>query len=156
MPLQPLPSVTLTVIGNDPNCAVVPLSRPDALSVYPVGSVPLFRVKVAPPTAPVCVNCWLKAVFTVPDAVAGFVTVMVWQAMAIEYVAAVPVQPFASVAFTVIGNEPVSVGVPGRTPAADSVRPAGSVPVLRLNAIAPMPPACVTVLLNVAETVPAP
>ena len=39
-----------------------------------------------------------------------------------------PVQLLASVAVTVIGNEPVCVGVPERTPFAASVRPAGSVP----------------------------
>ena len=38
-----------------------------------------------------------------------------------------PVQPLASVTVTVIGNVPVCVGVPERTPPVDSVRPAGSV-----------------------------
>ena len=47
-----------------------------------------------------------------------------------------PVQPFASVTVTVIGNEPVCVGVPERTPAAESVRPAGSVLAGRENVAA--------------------
>ena len=89
----------------------------------------------------VCVN----GADTVPVVVAGLVTVMVWQVMVRLYVGPVPVQPFASVTFTVIGNEPVWVGVPDRTPAADSVRPAGNVPLARLNEVAPMAFDCVKV-----------
>ncbi len=37
-------------------------------------------------------------------------------------------KPFVSVAVTVKEKVPVAVGVPERTPAAESVRPAGSVP----------------------------
>ena len=70
---------------------------------------------------------WLKAALTVPVFVAGLVTVMVWQPMTSVYVAPLPVQPLASVAVTTIGNEPLCVGVPERTPAVDSVRPVGSV-----------------------------
>src|SRR5258706_1720874 len=45
-----------------------------------------------------------------------------------------PKQPLASVALMVIGNDPVCVGVPERTPVAGlSVRPAGSVPLLSEN-----------------------
>ena len=81
---------------------------------------------------------WLNATLTVPVFVAGLVTVMTWQAMVSVYVALMPKQPFASVALTVIGNDPVCVGVPERTPAAESVRPAGSVPLLSVNVTAPM------------------
>ena len=81
MPVQPLPSVTLTVIGNEPVCVVEPLSSPAAESVKPVGSVPVLSENVAPPTALVCVNCWLNAALTVPLVVDGLVTVMVWQLM---------------------------------------------------------------------------
>ena len=48
-----------------------------------------------------------------------------------------PKQPFASVALTVIGNEPVCVGVPERTPPLDSVRPVGSTPLLSVNVTVP-------------------
>src|SRR4051794_41741352 len=58
---------------------------------------------------------------------------MTWQLMVRVYVAPTPKQPFASVALTVIGNEPVCVGVPERTPAADSPSPAGSEPLLIVN-----------------------
>ena len=81
---------------------------------------------------------WLKGMLTVPVVVAGLVTVITWQAMVSVYVALTPEQPFASVALTVIGNEPVCVGVPERTPAAESVRPVGSVPLLSVNVTAPM------------------
>ena len=76
--------------------------------------------------APVCVNVSLKATPAVPLFTAGFVTVMAWQAMTSVYVGALPKQPFVSVALTTIGNEPVCVGVPERTPPVDSDNPAGS------------------------------
>ena len=97
MPVQPLPSVTVTVIGNEPVCVGVPESVPLAASVRPAGSV-LAVVNVAPPMAPVCVNVWLNAVPAVPVVVAGLVTVMVWQPMVSVYVAPMPEQPLASVA----------------------------------------------------------
>ena len=62
-----------------------------------------------------------------PVVVAGLVTVMAWQLMTSVYVAPLPKQPFASVALTTIGNDPVCVGVPERTPPLDSDRPTGSV-----------------------------
>jgi hypothetical protein len=49
------------------------------------------------------------------------------------------VQPFASVAVTVIGKEPVFVGVPDNRPPGERVKPAGNVPV-SLNVMAPTPP----------------
>ena len=61
MPVQPLPSVTLTVIGNVPVCVGVPESVPFAASVRPAGSVPLASVNVVAPMAPLCVNVWLNA-----------------------------------------------------------------------------------------------
>src|SRR5947209_2595983 len=77
--------------------------------------------------APDWVNCSLNSELTVPVEFAGFVTVMVWQPMTSVYVAPLPEQPFASVAVTTIGNDPVCVGVPERTPPVESVRPVGSV-----------------------------
>ena len=47
--------------------------------------------------------------------------------------------PLTSVAFTVIGKEPVSVGVPESTPVADKLIPAGSVPV-KLQVMGACPP----------------
>src|SRR4051794_12710520 len=92
----------------------------------PEGSV-LDVENVAVPMAPLCVKVALKIASTVPVSFAGFVTVMVWQEMTSVYVAPVPVQPLLSVTVTTIGKLPVCVGVPERTPAAESVRPVGSV-----------------------------
>ena len=65
-----------------------------------------------------------------------------------------PVQPFASVAFTVIGKLPVWVEFPERMPVElSSVIPAGSVPV-SLQVIVPLPPEAVKVSLKAALAVP--
>ncbi len=76
--MQPLLSVAVTVIGNEPVCVGVPESVPFVASVRPAGSV-LEVVNVAVPIAPVWVNVWLNAEFAVPVVVAGFVTLIVWQ-----------------------------------------------------------------------------
>src|SRR5258708_31428543 len=81
VPVQPLPSVTVTTMGNEPDCVGVPARRPAVESVSPVGSVEAV-VNVAPPIAPVCEKAWLNCEPTVPELVTGFVTVMVWQLMA--------------------------------------------------------------------------
>src|SRR3954468_1675350 len=126
LPEQPFPSTTWTTIGNDPVCVGVPERTPAVESASPAGSV-LAVVKVNVPTVLPAVKAWLKAAFTVPVVVAGLVTVMVWQPMVSVYVDPEPLQPLASVAVPTIGNEPVCVGVPERTPPEDSVSPAGSV-----------------------------
>src|SRR5207302_8226243 len=64
------------------------------------------------------------------------------------YVGPMPLQPFESVALTVIGKLPVCVGVPERTPFEASVRPAGNVPPASENVVVPTPPLCVKVWLN--------
>ena len=152
MPVQPLPSVTVTVIGNEPPCVGVPERTPFAARLKPVGNGPAV-VNVAPPTAPVCVNVALKGAPAAPVVVAGFVTVMVWQAMTSVYVVPVPVQPFASVAVTTIGNEPFALGIPASVPFVASERPAGS-ELAVVNVMVPMPPVCVNCWLNAAFTVP--
>ena len=65
----------------------------------------------------------------------------------------VPIQPLESVALTVMANVPVCVGVPARTPAVESVMPAGSVLAV-VKFVVPMPPDCVNVALNAAFAVP--
>src|SRR5207248_571263 len=91
--------------------------------------------------------------FTVPVLVAGLLTVMVWQLMVRLYVAPLPKQPFASVALTTMGNVPVTVGVPERTPPAESVRPAGSVLAVE-KVTAPTVFDAVKLWLNVVFAVP--
>src|SRR5207302_2310213 len=78
---------------------------------------------------------------------------MVWQPMVSVYVAPLPEQPLASTACTTIGNAPVCVGVPDRTPAADSVRPVGSVLTV-VNVTAPMLFVVVKLWLKTTLTVP--
>src|SRR3954447_17695247 len=153
-PVQPWPSSTLTVIGKLPDCVGVPESTPPAENVRPAGRTPLLSENVAPPMAPLCEKIWLKAAFTVPVVVAGFVTVTTWQLMMRLYVGPTPVQPPASVTLTVIGNVPLPVGVPERTPAAESVRPGGSVPVLSAKLTGVVPPVCANVWLNALPAVP--
>ena len=83
MPVQPLPSVTVTAIGKVPSCVGVPLKTPAVDKASPLGRV-LAVVKVAPPIEPVSVKVSLKAVPAVPVALTGLVTVMVWQAITNE------------------------------------------------------------------------
>ena len=70
------------------------------------------------------------------------------------YVAPVPLQPFASVAVTVIGKLPTTVGVPDSVPFEASVRPDGSVPLASAKVVAPMPLPAVKVWLNALPAVP--
>src|SRR6266550_5882098 len=126
VPVQLFESVTVTSIGNDPFTVGAPESTPAVESVRPAGSV-LAVVNVAVPCAPVCVKVWLNGASTVPVFTPGFVTLIVWQLIVSVYVAPVPKQPFVSVALTVIGNAPLTVGVPERTPLEESsVMPFGS------------------------------
>src|SRR5262245_51400658 len=81
VPVQPLPSVTVTAIGNEPPCVGVPVRTPAVVSETPVGSVEAV-VNVAPPIAPDCVKVKLAAGSGVPAGEPfelGVVTVMVWQ-----------------------------------------------------------------------------
>src|SRR5436305_324480 len=95
-----------------------------------------------------------KTTLTVPLFVTGLLTVMIWQAMVSVYVGLFAEQPLASTTWTVIGKVPVCVGVPERTPAADSVRPVGSVPLLSVNVFAPIAAGAVKLWLNAMFTVP--
>src|SRR5258708_28687627 len=78
VPVQPLLSVAVTTMPNEPFCVGVPESTPAVDRVRPAGSV-LAVVKVTVPTVLPAVKVWLKAVFTVPVVVAGVVTAMAWQ-----------------------------------------------------------------------------
>src|SRR3954447_1237654 len=102
----------------------------------------------------VVVKLWLNTTLTVPLFVAGLLTVITWQPMVSVYVGPLAEQPLASTTCTVIGKLPVCVGVPERTPAVDSVRPVGSVPLLSVKVFAPMPAGAVKVWLKAMFTVP--
>src|SRR6266545_7013219 len=64
-----------------------------------------------------------------------------------------PLQPFASVTFTVIGKLPTTVGVPERTPPLDRVRPVGNEPLFSVNVAVPTAPVCVKLCENAAFAV---
>src|SRR5258708_33035923 len=71
VPVQPLVSVALTVIGKLPICVVVPERTPVALlRVMPLGSAPV-SLQAAVPRIPVAVNGWVKATPAVPALGAG-------------------------------------------------------------------------------------
>jgi hypothetical protein len=154
VPAQALLSVAVTVIGNEPDWVGVPESTPVAeFRVMPVGSAPVFD-HVMVPMPPLCVNVWLKAAFTVPVFTPGFVTVIVWQEMTNVYVGLMPVQALLSVALTVIGKEPVCVGVPESVPLVANDRPVGRLPLLRVKFTVPTPPLWVNVWLKGTPAVP--
>src|SRR5258708_40194080 len=113
VPLQPFASVAVTVMGNVPGTCGVPKSSPEGDSDNPAGSVPLAIAKLANPTAPVCVNVWLKPEATVPGGGAGFVTVMVWQTMTSVSVAPAPVPRFPSVTMPTMDGGPGGARVAG-------------------------------------------
>src|SRR5205807_939558 len=147
VPVQPLESVTVTTIGKAPLPLGVPESVPLAASVRPVGSVEEV-VNVAVPMAPLCVKLIERGVPAGLLVVAGLATVMVGRLMAGVEGGRVPVRPLPAVTLTVIGKEPVTVGVPDRRPALESVSPAGSEPLLSEKVAPPMAPDCVKVWLK--------
>src|SRR5437763_1726436 len=116
---------------NVPLCAGVPERTPvDEFRERPVGSVPLETLHVAVPRMPEAVKVALKATPAVAVFAAG------------------------SVAVTTIGNEPVCVVVPERTPVeALRAMPPGSAP-LSDQVTVPMPPDCVKVWLKATPAVP--
>src|SRR5260370_42513826 len=120
--------------------------------LMPLGSAPV-SLQVIVPLPPVCVNCWSKATPAVPVDTPGLVTLMTLQAMTRVYVAPVPVHPLPSVTVTTMGKLPDCSGVPGRRPAGESDRPAGSVGAVG-NVAVPCAARCVTGWLKGARTVP--
>ncbi len=155
VPVQPFASVTVTTIGNVPGAEGEPERTPAADRVSPTGSVEdVVKIAGVCVPTPVWVNVWLNGASTVPVVVPGFVTVIVWHEITSVYVALVPVQPFASVTLTTIGNVPFCPGVPESVPSAASVRPLGSVEDV-VNVAVPTAPVWVNVWLNGASTVPA-
>ena len=76
VPVQALPSLTVTTTGNVPVWVGVPERTPVVANVRPLGSV-LAVVKVVVPMVLLAVKLWLKGALTVPVVVAGLVTVMV-------------------------------------------------------------------------------
>lgn len=150
--VQPFASVAVTLIGNVPVWAGVPARTPLLESESPFGKALLVENVIAP-TPPDCVKLWLNATPAAMVLVAGLFTVIVGQLIMSVYVTPDPIQPFESVALTLIGNVPVWVGVPERIPAVESVKPIGNVLAVE-KAIVPMPPDCVKAWLKNTPAVP--
>ena len=117
MPVQPLASVTVTVIGKSRSASACRRGRRAAESVRPAGSVPLVSVNVAvADAAPVCVKVWLNGAL---DRAGGRRRVGDGDGLAADGQRVGRAGAGAAVrvgGVTVIGNEPVCVGVPERTP----------------------------------------
>jgi hypothetical protein len=128
-----LESVALTVSFTVPATVGVPLTRqPDDVSVRPAGSVPFVIMQEYGDVPPVTPIVWLYGTFTVPFGSVD--TVSINDAGSIVRLTGPTVIScglLESVAFTVKFTVPATVGVPlTRHPAAVSVSPAGSVPVV--------------------------
>ena len=150
VPKQPLASAALTLIGNVPVWVGVP-ERTPAKKVIPVGRLP-YSVKIVAPTPAL----WVKVTggYTtpaVPEGIDPGPTLIVGQLTIMLY-ASVPKHPFESVALTMIGNVPVWVAVPDKSPPVERLIPVGNVPV-SVNVIVPTPPVWVNVAP--AKTTPA-
>ena len=114
----------------------------------PAGSEPAWTANVygaVPPLAVIVLLYALPVVAPVSAPGAG-ASVIVGQVMSSVY-AALPVQPFASVAVTVKLEDPTAVGVPVRLPSPASVRPAGSEPLVTAKVYGLAPPEAVMVWL---------
>jgi len=140
-------SVTVTVIGNVPRLRRCAGETPEAERVRPSEAV-LEVVKVTAPIAPLCVNVALNGVPTVSGRSAriGDCDGLAGDRQCVRRASAGAA--FESVTLTVIGNDPVWVGVPERTPEAERLIPAGSVPLASEKVAVPFAPLCVKVWLT--------
>ncbi len=121
---------------EDPAVDGVPEITPvEAASVKPAGSEPVDTTNVyealPPVTLIVVLNVWLTT--PLPRDVVEIASGAGAAAPTTMLSAFVPVRLFASFTWTVKEDVAAVVGVPETTPAAESVKPAGSVPVLKLH-----------------------
>ena len=145
--LEPATFVAVNVSAYVPPVPAsgVPLSVPVPSPLSTKVSVP---GRAAPPIAiagagkPVVVTVNVPACPTVN--VVALALVISGASFTTSVIACDPVQPAASMATKVSGNEPPSVGVPSSTPAAERFIPAGSAPTT-LQVTAPLAPVAVNV-----------
>ena len=129
-----------TVKLDVPAAEGVPVMTPSAESVNPSGKLPFCSVHVIG-AVPVAVSVWLYAVSSTPS---GKVVVVISGAIAelvMVILNALLLFPALLVAFTVKVDVPTVVGVPLITPADDSVKPVGSVPLANVHVIGAVPEA---------------
>jgi hypothetical protein len=122
-------SVTATVTFVMPVAVGVPVMEQFAFSVSPAGMVPLARWHVYGEVPPLTPTLPLYGVSSVPAGGEEIVNVVVAALMVIVTAPVVELAGFdESVAFTVMFEVPVAVGVPVMEQLAFSVSPAGMVP----------------------------
>ncbi len=114
----------------------VPLRRPAADNVTPAGNVPAVTLTVGA-GKPVITTLNEPALPTVK--VVLFALVIAGAALTTTVKACVAFGSVPLVAVSVTGKDPLCVGVPDSSPAADSVRPVGSTPLVTLTVGAGMP-----------------
>jgi hypothetical protein len=123
-------SVTLNVIGNEPEAVGVPLKTPAPLKLIPEGNAPVSDHVYPAPVPPVAAN--VKALYATPCVPfgndAGLLIVSVGE-LIVSVKLAVAALPKESVTLNVLGYDPEAVGVPLRTPAPLKLIPAGNAPV---------------------------
>jgi hypothetical protein len=152
--LLPVALAALTLNSDVPAVDGVPEIVP-LVSVKPLGNVPVSMLHVMG-VSPVAVKVWLYAVPTVPpgsDAViiVGAVPVPPLDAIVIE--SCFVLLPVALVALTVKLKALAVVGFPEITPAVESVKPVGNVPVVMLHVMG-VSPVAVKDWLYAVPTVP--
>ena len=147
------PPVTCTVKLDVPAALGVPLKTPAEDSVNPAGSVPEVTDQLYGGVPPVAASVWLYALPTVPAG--SGLTVVIDSAAGSTVTANAFVAVPPPVTCTVKLDVPAVVGVPLKTPAEDSVNPAGSVPEVTDQLYGGVPPVAASVWLYALPTVPA-
>src|SRR5262245_28286575 len=125
-----VPFVAVSVTGKAPPCVGVPDSSPAGDSVRPLGSTPAVTLTVGG-GKPVIVTWNVPGVFSVNVAVFALVIAGDVVTRTVKVCVAFGSTPLVAVSVT--GKAPNCVGVPDNNPAADSVRPGGSVPAVTLT-----------------------
>ena len=147
------PPVTWTVKLEVPAALGVPLKTPAEDSVSPAGSAPEVTDQPYGGVPPVAANVWLYALPTVPAGSGDDVVIDSAAGSTVTANAFVAVPP--PLTWTVKLETPAAVGVPLKTPAEDSVSPAGSAPENTDQLYGVVPPVAANVWLYALPTVPA-
>jgi hypothetical protein len=148
-------SAALAVNDVVPGFVGVPLSTPAALSDRPAGSAPVETVHEYGAVPPVAARVARYDVFRRAPGIEAVVIVSGAALTAIDS-ALVEVREAASVTLTENDDVPTAAGVPERTPAALSARPAGRDPAASDQAYGTVPPVAASEAAYVVPTAPAP
>ena len=146
------PPLAWTVKFETPAADGVPLKTPAEESVSPAGSAPDNTDQPYGVVPPVAANVWLYAVPTVPVGSGDDVVIDSAAGSTVTENAFVAVPP--PLAWTVKFETPAADGVPLKTPAEESVSPAGSAPDNTDQPYGVVPPVAANVWLYALPTVP--